>query len=37
MIVEARLVVLHHKAWTAPSGERLPEFTEYRLTDAVRR
>jgi hypothetical protein len=36
MVVEAWLVVLRRKAWTAPGGERIPEFTECRLTDAVR-
>jgi hypothetical protein len=36
MIVEARLVVLRRKAWTAPGGGRIPEFTEFRLMDAGR-
>jgi hypothetical protein len=35
MIVEGTLRVFHRKAWTAPGGERIPEFTEFRLVDAV--
>jgi hypothetical protein len=36
MTVEARLVVIDHKTWTAPDGTVFPGFREYRLADAVR-
>jgi hypothetical protein len=36
MVVEALLVVIHHKGWTAPNGFRFDDSISFRLTRARR-